>query len=68
MDWTPTAATGATLKTLTKKEREYLRNNKGCFCCRQINVDHIARNCPGASVPMQAAGIPRDDSSENGEL
>jgi hypothetical protein len=31
---------------LTESEREYLRNNKGCYLCRKTNVDHIASNCP----------------------
>jgi hypothetical protein len=34
------------LKKLTEQERDFLRNNKGCFRCRKTNVDHIAFNCP----------------------
>jgi hypothetical protein len=45
---TPTKST--TGKKYTSKlndgDREYLRNNNGCFWCRKINVDHMATNCP----------------------
>jgi hypothetical protein len=34
------------LNKLTDEERAYLQANNGCFKCRQINVDHVARNCP----------------------
>ena len=31
---------------LSDSDRDHLRNNNGCFNCRQINVDHISSNCP----------------------
>ena len=31
---------------LTDADREYLRNNNGCFWCRKTNTDHMATNCP----------------------
>jgi hypothetical protein len=46
----PVKSTGnATLKFTTKltdADREYLRNNKGCYKCRKTYVDHVAANCP----------------------
>ena len=75
MDWTSTPVTGAALKPLTDTERNYLRNNNGCFRCRQINAGHISRNCPRGQVPTRSANVPspttpvaKDDMSENGEL
>jgi hypothetical protein len=45
---TPTkSATGKKYTSkLSDADREYLRNNNGCFWCRKINVDHMATNCP----------------------
>ena len=41
----PTGRSKFTTK-LTDADREYLRDNKGCFNCRKANVDHISTNCP----------------------
>lgn len=44
----------APLQKLTDAQRQYLRDHRGCFKCRQVNVDHIARNCPtNASVVVR---------------
>ena len=34
------------LPVLTKKLRTFLKENKGCFFCRELNADHGARECP----------------------
>ena len=46
------SAPGKTRTTtkLNDTDREYLRNNNGCFWCRKINVGHTAADCPDASV------------------
>lgn len=31
---------------LTPEEREYLRNNNGCFYCRKANAGHYSSECP----------------------
>jgi hypothetical protein len=30
---------------LSDSERQYLKDNKGCFRCREINANYIAANC-----------------------
>ena len=34
------------LPVLTEKLRTFLKENKGCFFCRELNADHGARECP----------------------
>src|ERR1700734_226728 len=31
---------------LSDSERQYLKDNKGCFRCREINANYVAANCP----------------------
>ena len=33
-------------KPLTSEEKQYLRNNNGCFYCRKTNAGHFLWNCP----------------------
>ncbi|KAG0248872.1 hypothetical protein BGZ95_007825 [Linnemannia exigua] len=33
------------LTQITKDEKEYLRNNNGCFKCRRINAGHMSWDC-----------------------
>ena len=33
-------------KHLSQKQRDFLARNRGCFKCREINVDHNSKNCP----------------------
>ena len=42
---TPMKSTSRKSK-LTDEDRDYLRKNKGCFWCREINVDYMFTNCP----------------------
>ena len=36
---------------MTDKLRDYLRLNKGCFYCRQLNANHGSRYCPKKRSP-----------------
>jgi hypothetical protein len=38
------------LTKLTDLEKQYLRENKECFCCRKINAEHLTKNCPEHEV------------------
>ena len=35
-----------TFTKLTPAQREHIIKNHGCLYCRELNVDHIARDCP----------------------
>jgi hypothetical protein len=59
------AAAGAKLKKLTESERQYLRDNKGCFACREINVDHMAKDCP--KFPSQPRTVKQESVSQISE-
>jgi hypothetical protein len=49
------SSSSARLSKLTDAERAYLRANHGCFRCRQINADHVARECPRLSSNASAS-------------
>src|ERR1700731_4175673 len=44
-----TLTSGSQFRVTTKlsdSERQYLKDNKECFRCREINANHVAANCP----------------------
>jgi hypothetical protein len=45
---TPSSPSGQfrVITKLTDAERQYLKDNKGCYRCREVNVNHVAANCP----------------------
>ena len=40
---------------LNDAEREYLKNNNGCFWCHKINTDHTASDCSNRLESMNKA-------------
>ena len=44
----------------TDKLRDFLREKKACFYCRQFNATHMAKECP-----KKAEGKPKDGKSKN---
>lgn len=45
---TPGASSSGTVRCppLTEAERQVLRDHRGCFKCRRLNVNHMRSNCP----------------------
>jgi hypothetical protein len=50
-------------KQLNYQEKRYLRNNKGCFYCRETNTNHQANNCPKRTQTQ-----PLQDNEQNNNI
>ncbi|GAA6054862.1 hypothetical protein NBRC10513_006213 [Rhodotorula toruloides] len=54
------SSSSSRIMPLTDREKDWLRENKGCFKCRKHNVDHSAPDCEEWPAPGYVVPVPAD--------
>jgi hypothetical protein len=45
---------------LTDELREFLRERKGCLYCRELDADHMSRNCPSKKARRDVYSVSKN--------